>query len=171
MVQIREISGLDALDPAFRGTLLSFFSRRLREKATAEDLVQQVFERLVQRGDLASIEKIRGYVYRVAENVLADHMRAAAVRHGRAHDLFDEAIHAGIDFSPEYILTKRERLARVMAVLQALPERTRIIFVLRRVEGWRYQEIAKHCDISVSAVEKHVARAVAELAASEDDDV
>src|SRR3546814_1881111 len=55
-------------------------------------------------------------------------------------------------------------LARAMEILQALPDRTRIIFVLRRIEGWKYQEIAERYGISVSAVEKHVERAAEQLA-------
>ena len=132
--------------------------------------MQQVFERLVQRGEIDTIENAKGYVYRVAENVFADHMRRAAVRRSHAHDQFDESLHAGVDFSPEHVLAKRERLARVMEILQTLPERTRIIFVLRRIEGWKYQEIAGRYGISVSAVEKHVERAVERLAAGMGDE-
>src|SRR3546814_12917293 len=54
-----------------------------------------VFERLVQRGGFDSIENAKGYVYRVAENVFADHTRRAAVRRSHAHDQFDESLHAG----------------------------------------------------------------------------
>lgn len=170
MVQARESKAFDSLHHAFREPLLRFFSRRLPDGGVAEDLVQQVFERLIQRGDLESIEKIRGFVYRVAENVFADHMRRAAVRRSHAHDEYDESLHAGVDFSPEHVLANRERLARVMEILQALPDRTRIIFVLRRIEGWKYQEIANRYAISVSAVEKHVERAVEQLAARMDED-
>src|SRR3546814_7865393 len=101
------------------------------------------------RGGFDSIENAKGYVYRVAENVFADHMRRAAVRRSHAHDQFDESLHAGVDFSPEHVLAKKERLARAMEILQALPDRTRIIFVLRRIEGWKYQEIAERYGISV----------------------
>lgn len=170
MVQARESLAFDSLHRVFREPLHRFFSRRLAGSAAAEDLVQQVFERLVQRGEIDSIENARGYVFRVAENVFVDHMRRGAVRHSHAHDQFDESLHAGVDFSPEHVLAKRERLARVMEILQALPERTRIIFVLRRIEGWKYQEIADRYGISVSAVEKHVERAVEQLAARMGDD-
>src|SRR3546814_19108844 len=53
---------------------------------------------------------------------------------------------------------------RSSAISVALPDRTRIIFVLRRIEGWKYQEIAERYGISVSAVEKHVERAAEQLA-------
>ena len=141
------------------------------DNAAAEDMVQQVFERLLQRGEVESIENLTGYIYRVAETVFADHLRRAAVRRSQAHDQFDESLHAGVDFSPEHVLAKRERLARVMEILQALPERTRVIFVLRRLEGWKYRDIAERYGISVSAVEKHVERAVEQLSAKMDDDI
>ena len=165
MVQARESMALDGLHRAFREPLLRFFCRRLADSSVAEDLVQQVFERLLQRNQAEPVDNPTGYVFRVAENVLADHMRRAAVRRSHAHDQFDESLHAGVDFSPEHVLAKRERLALVMAVLQALPERTRNIFVLRRIEGMKYQEIAARFGISVSAVEKHVERAVEQLVA------
>lgn len=170
MVEARETSAFDSLHRTFREPLLRFFARRVPDAAAAEDLVQQVFERLVQRGDLESIENSRGFVYRVAENIFADHSRRAAVRRSHAHDRFDESLHAGVDFSPEHVLAKRERLARVMDILQALPERTRIIFVLRRIEGWKYQEIGQRFGISVSAVEKHIERAVEQLTQRMDDE-
>jgi RNA polymerase sigma-70 factor (ECF subfamily) len=47
--------------------------------------------------------------------------------------------------------------------LLELPERTRTIFVLRRMEGLRYQDIAQRLGISLSLVEKQMARAVAYL--------
>lgn len=169
VVQAREPSAFESLHRAFREPLLRFFTRRLRGDAAAEDLVQQVFERLLERGDLESIEKLRGFVYRVAENVAADHMRKAAVRRSHAHERFEESLHAGVDFSPEHVLARREDLAGVMKIVEALPERTRIIFVLRRIEGWKHRDIADRFGISVSAVEKHVERAVAALAARKDD--
>ena len=55
------------------------------------------------------------------------------------------------------------RSARATAALLELPDRTRIIFVLRRLEGMKYSEIAHKLGISVSAVEKHMLRAMSYL--------
>ena len=57
----------------------------------------------------------------------------------------------------------RQQLARATAVLLELPERTRVIFVLRRLEGMRLNDIAKRLGISVSAVEKHMQRAITHI--------
>lgn len=48
--------------------------------------------------------------------------------------------------------------------LEQLPERTRTIFLLHRIEGRKYREIAETIGISQSAVEKHIARAALFLA-------
>jgi RNA polymerase sigma-70 factor (ECF subfamily) len=60
-------------------------------------------------------------------------------------------------------LLGKERLVRATAVLLELPERTRVIFVLRRLEGMRFNDIAARLGISVSAVEKHMQRAITHL--------
>jgi len=48
--------------------------------------------------------------------------------------------------------------------LLELPERTRVVFVLRRLENLSYSEIGLRLGLSVSAVEKHMLRAVRHLA-------
>jgi RNA polymerase sigma-70 factor (ECF subfamily) len=68
-----------------------------------------------------------------------------------------------VDFSPERVLLGKEALVRATAVLLELPERTRMVFVMRRLEGMRYLDIAARLGISVSAVEKHMTRAMAHL--------
>lgn len=169
MTEGRESSAVDSLHRAYRVPLLRFFSSRVTDGVAAEDLVQQVFERLVRRGDLSTIDNSKGYIFRIAQSVIGDHARRAGSRRERAHEEFDESLHGSADFSPEYVLEKRERLSRAMEVLQALPERTRIIFVLRRIEGVKYQDIAARFGISVSGVEKHMERAVAQLAKGMED--
>ena len=50
--------------------------------------------------------------------------------------------------------------------LMKLPERTRAVFLLRRLEGMSYSEIAIRLGVSVSAAEKHMLRAVRHLLAN-----
>lgn len=163
-------ASFDDLHRTYRASLLRYFSRRVSDPMVAEDMVQQVFERLVRRGEIESIDNVGGYVFQIARSVIADHLRQRGSRRDSAHEPFEETVHGGVDFSPEYVLSKRERLARAMALLQALPERTRVIFVLQRLEGVKYREIAERLGISVSAVEKHMERAVTHLAKGLDED-
>lgn len=61
------------------------------------------------------------------------------------------------------ILIARHRLERLRRGVAQLSPRTREIFLLHRLEGRKYREIAQDLGISQSAVEKHIARAMAHL--------
>jgi RNA polymerase sigma-70 factor (ECF subfamily) len=159
-------ASLTALNDGFRASLRRYFARRVQDGGDIEDLVQQVFERLIKRGNVSGIEHLSGYVFQTASSVFADHLRWRQSHHADSHQQFDEHHQSDVDFSPEHVLLEREKLARASAVLLELPERTRVIFVLRRLEGMKYLDIAARLNISVSAVEKHMERAVARLAES-----
>lgn len=166
----RQASSKCAPDPesvarlaAFRPSLLRFFRRRVRDPAEAEDLVQDVFVRLAQRGSLNDLDNLAAYIFETASSVVVDRGRRRRTRAADVHDPFDAEQHGGADFAPDRVLEGRERLRRASAILLELPERTRHIFMLRRMEGLRYQDIASRLGISVSAVEKHMQRAMTYL--------
>ncbi|MEN2787863.1 RNA polymerase sigma factor [Sphingomonas qilianensis] len=153
---------------ALRSPLTGYFRRRVREQDDVPDLVQEVFARLSMRGATDDIDHLRGYLFQVAASVLADRQRRRTVRHADAHVEFDPESMAEPEIGSDRILAGREALDAARAALETLPERTRTIFVLRRLEGMRYIDIGKRLGLSVSAVEKHMVRAVAHLAALRD---
>ena len=148
-----------------RAPLTGYFRRRVRQQDDVSDLVQEVFVRVSTRGSFDDIENLRGYLFQVAASVLADRQRRRTVRHQDAHVEFDPERMGEPEIGPDRILAGREALAAALAALETMPERTRTIFVLRRLEGLRYLEIATRLGLSVSAVEKHMVRAVEQLAA------
>lgn len=151
---------------SLRDSLLGFFRRRIPDASEAEDLVQDVFTRIVSRDSAEPVEHLGGYVYQVAHSVLADRGRRRVVRLSEAHVPLDTERHGDEDFDPARILAGKQDLRRATAALLSLPERTRTVFVLHRLEGRRYREIGEQLGISVSAVEKHMARAVRHLSDS-----
>ncbi len=62
-----------------------------------------------------------------------------------------------------FLRLARQSVAALKAALAELPERTQTVFVLHRFEGLRYGEIAVTLGISVSAVEKHMMRAMSHI--------
>lgn len=146
-----------------RPALIKFFSRQLRSSADAEDLTQEVFIRLACAR--VEIARPRFFAYRIAQNLLRDRARHELIRFQHrsevAHREEDRT-----DCDPARVLIGRESLAVVDDVLSALPDRTRRIFLLYRLENLRRAEIASLFGVTVSAVEKHIARAAAHLPAS-----
>jgi RNA polymerase sigma factor (sigma-70 family) len=157
-------AAFDSLHKAFRGSLRRYFARRVRDDSEAEDLVQEVFERLAKRDEPVEGERVGGYVFETANSVFTDRLRRRRSRRADVHEQFDEQVHGETVASPEQLILERERVARATEALLELPERTRVIFVLRRLEGMPYLSIAAQLEISVSAVEKHIERAVRHLA-------
>jgi RNA polymerase sigma factor (sigma-70 family) len=158
-----ESAAIAALSLRFRPALIGFFRRRVKDIAEAEDLAQEVFLRMLHRGHVAELEDARAYLFETASSVLIDRSRREAVRCQRDHECFDPKTHAGETIPIERVFIGRESLNRASIALLELPERTRTIFVLRRLEGMRYADVAQRLGISISAVEKHMARAMAHL--------
>jgi RNA polymerase sigma factor (sigma-70 family) len=150
---------------AMRLPLLAYFRRRVREANEVEDLVQEVFLRLMVRGTPDHLDGASGYIFQTAASVLADRRRRRTVRHADDHVSLDPESHGDADFDPHRIAAGRQSLRAAAAALLTMPERTRTIFLLKRLEGLRYQAIASQLGISVSAVEKHVVRAMEHLMA------
>lgn len=148
-----------------RRWLTSFFRRRSPVEADIEDLVQEVFARIVARDSEQPIDNLNGYVMRTASSVMADNLRRRSTRRAMFHVSYDPELHDGDEeIDPERVLSGKEELDAATAALLSLPERTRTIFVLCRLEGYRHRDIAQHLGISVSAVEKHMVRAIQHLA-------
>lgn len=151
-------------------SLRRFFQRRLRstEQGEAEDLVQDVFAQLARRAasGTPAEERNDAYVFTAAVNVLRDRARRRAARRTDLHDSFDEARHALLDErTPERVLAGKQSVAALERALAALPQRTRIVFMLYRFENLRRPEIARQLGLSVSSVEKELARAVEQVTA------
>lgn len=154
---------LEALSLRFRGPLRSFLRKRLPPGADVDDYVQEVFLRLARQADLDGVDNLDGYIFQTAANLVRDDQRRAITSGRDSHVVLDPQRHGRDDVSPERVLLAREDLNAVVTALQQLPERTRTIFALRRFEGFRHGEIARRLGVSVSAVEKHMVKAIRHL--------
>ncbi len=155
---------IEALNRRFRMPLTRFFSSRTRSPDDIEDLVQEVFMRLVARGGLEDVRAEENYLFVIASNVWRDSGRRDISRHRGGHATLTDQHHPVDPLSPEVVALAREDLRRVLVAIQELPLRTQAIFALQRYEELSYAEIARRQGISVSAVEKHMMKAIAHLA-------
>jgi RNA polymerase sigma factor (sigma-70 family) len=154
-----------ALLAQLRPALVRFFRRRCGSKVEAEDLAQDVIVRALGHARWASVEEAKGYIFRIAINLWRDRQRHQMVKGGtelRWND--DVALGVTEEIPLERVLSGEEELHRVHTALLELSARTRDVFMLIRLEQMRYTAVAEMLGISVSAVDKHVAKALAHLA-------
>lgn len=148
----------------WRPALLSFFLKRVHDRTEAEDLTQETFARLLG-GEARQTGLHAGYIFQIAANLLRDRARYGQVRTDKA-DAVRQLYGQSVDFmDPERIATAKNAMSQILRALGDLPARTRSIFILYRIENIEKSVIAESFGISASAVEKHVARAMAHLMA------
>jgi RNA polymerase sigma-70 factor (ECF subfamily) len=158
--------GLHAVLVGFRPALRGYFARRTRSAAEADDLTQEVIARILKRAQSGPIDNVDGYIFQAAANLLREQGRQTTMRRAApAINLGADLIGQDEEQTPERILLGRDACQRLVECLYELPERTRTVFVLNRFEDMRAPEIARRLGVSVSAVEKHMMRALAHLRA------
>ena len=148
-----------AMSKRFRPALMAFFLRRIRNHAEAEDLTQEVLIRVTQKGAAIDPTRPDAYVFQIAANLLRDRGRRLKVRTAYQMGLGVAEGNRVEELDPSRVVQARQSLATVAAALRELPERTRTIFILFRLEGMKQREIADTLGVSVRTVEQHVIRA------------
>ena len=135
--------------------------RRGRSVSEAEDLVQEAWLRLACYERDQVVAEPEAFVMRTALNLSIDKHRAA-VSHGEEIALEEVVL---VDTMPgvEAIVLARERMDRLSVCLGRLSEKTRDIFLSYRIDGLTYREIAQHHGLSISTVEKHIAKATLQV--------
>lgn len=140
---------------------MAFFLRRVRDRAEAEDLTQEVFLRMLGSETNGNAARPDGYVFQVAANLLTDRARKSRVRERYREDIAGDE-ERGVDYlDPHAIASGRERMALFAAALEQLPERERAMFILYRFENMSQDVIGATYGISASAVKKQIAKATA----------
>lgn len=140
------------------GKLRRLLKSRGRSAHDIDDLMQEAFLRLQVYCKENTVHNEEAFLVRTVLNLSAEQGR----RDSRANlSTAEDDFHNLIDPAPnaDEILAEQQRLNRVMLGLQRLPPRSREVFLLHRSDGLSYQQIAMKLDISVSMVEKHIARA------------
>lgn len=158
---------LAKLHERFRLPLLAYFARRVRSVSEAQDLVQDVFERVARTIGTQAIRNPDALIFRIAVNLLRDRARRARRRGVEvplpSEEMTEIADALIVDLSPERVVLGELSLSEVLQALSDLDERTRAMFYLCRLENLKIKEIGNLYGISESAVEKHVAKALAHL--------
>ncbi|MDH0746211.1 RNA polymerase sigma factor [Pseudomonas sp. GD03842] len=151
-----------------RSQMEALVSRRVGCRATAADLVQDLFVRFWRR-PLVQVEELNTYLLRCAGNIAIDHLRTEGTRARINEELLPDEQDLRTD-EPQAAVEASNDLRHIEAALRELPDKTRRIFLLNRIHGRKYGEIAKAMGLSQSAVEKHMMRALQVCKASLDQD-
>lgn len=135
-------------------------ARKIRNPSDAEDLLHSAYLRLQRYRLEREVLDPAAFLIRTACNIGIDNFRRTKVTVDprEAEEIED------LNPLQDEVVAGRARLQRVQIGIQRLHPKTREIFVMHRWHDLRYQEIADRLGISISSVEKHVAKAMLFLA-------
>src|SRR5438445_732566 len=134
-----------------RPRLRNFIRRRVADPSDVEDIVQDVFYRLVEANRLLMpIEHVTGWLFRVARNRITDLFRKkkpdlfsdAAVEDEDGELLQVEDLLPSPDAGPEALYLRHVLLDELELAIEELPREQREIFIAHEVEGRSFKEMA-----------------------------
>ena len=137
----------------------SYLFYRGADKEQASDLAQDVFLRIWEKQLDVDPKTALRLLYKMAGDMFVSRYRRETLETNYRVSLKNDSL----NFSPEDRLQYNELLANYKKALAALSEKQRTVFLMARMEGLKYHEIAERLDLSVKAVEKRMSITLAYL--------
>ncbi len=147
-----------ALIEKHRKELHRFLLKRVACADTANDLLQDMFLRLVNLKSSEPVLNPRAFVYRIAANLATDHLRRN--RESIELDAPEVAKISDNKGEPEHIVFSQQQIALCEKVLSEISPLSLKILVMSRFDGYTHKQIADELGISVSWVEKNIISAL-----------
>jgi RNA polymerase sigma factor (sigma-70 family) len=154
----RRLSEIFAAESA---RLRNFIRRRVPNDADAEDLLQDVFSKLVEANRLLMpIEHVTGWLYRVARNRVTDLFRKsepesfleAGLDDEEGESLRIEDLLPSPDADPEALFVRHAILEELERALDELPEEQRFVFVAHELEGRSFRELSAETGVKLNTL-------------------
>jgi len=159
MLEVRNGAGetLGVLFDRYQAPLYNFYSKLTGDRTLSEDLVQEVFLRILRyRQSYQPGTPFRAWIYQIARNARVDHYRKSP-----RHIVFEPEMAPPV--RPRDSAQQSEEAALLHRALMQLPEDKREILILSRFQELKYEEIARLLGCELGTVKTRIHRAVQEL--------
>jgi len=131
--------------------LLGFIQKRVKDKSTAEDILQDVFVKILDKIDtLRDDSKILNWLYQLTRNTIIDHYRGSKNMDDLPESLIEEETDPGS--------TAEEMKGCIMPVINGLDEKYREAILLTEIEGLSQKELASKLNLSYTGAKSRVQR-------------
>lgn len=141
-------------------TLRNYLYFKFGNEEQANDIAQDAFIKLWENCSNVPQEKAKSYLYTVANNATLNQIahKKVVLNYARNNANSDET-----NLSPEFLIEEDQFKIKLEKAISNLTEAQRVAFLLNRIEGKKYKEIAEMLNISIKAVEKRIHCALVSL--------
>ncbi len=139
-------------------TIFNYIYYKFGNEEKAHDAVQEAFLKLWENCAKVPPQKAKSFLYTVANNLYLNVLKAEKVRLKYA----DKSLKTTNE-NPEFIMEENQFQEKLDAALNSLPENQRATFLMNRIDGLKYAEIAELEGVSIKAIEKRMHLALKSL--------
>jgi len=140
-------------------SLHDFLYYKYGDLLNPKDKVQEAFVKLWENCGKVTADKAKSFVFTTANNLMLNEVAHQKVK---LKYVQTKPKHYTNE-NPEFVMREKEYMQKLQTALSNLTEAQREAFMMNRVEGKRFKEIAKLLDISTKAVEKRIYGALDKL--------
>lgn len=140
--------------------LRNFLFYKFGNEEMAQDLAQEAFIKLWQNCASVPIEKAKSFVYTIANNSSINEIahKKVVLKYEKNFNGIDQT-----NENPEYLLEEQQFQTKLLKAIENLNVKHRQAFLMHRIDGKKYSEIADELGITVKAVEKRIHLALVAL--------
>lgn len=141
-------------------SLRNYLFYKFGNEEQAEDVTQEAFIKLWENCDKVPLDKAKSFLYTVANNTTLNQIahQKVVLQYSK-----NSTLSHSTNQTPEFILEEEQFKVKLQNAIANLSEAQRTAFLLHRIDGKKYHEIADMLNISVKAVEKRIHIALVEL--------
>lgn len=137
----------------------NFLYYKTSKSELSEDVAQDAFVKLWETREKIDKSSLKAYVFTIANNLMINKLKREQLKYKFLN--YTEA--RNDSETPEYLMEMKEFDAKLQLVLAKIPDGAREVFLMNRIDGLKYREIAEMLGLSMKAVEKRMSRALAIL--------
>jgi len=147
-------NGFDQIFLTWYDRIRNFLYYKSGNKQVAEDIAQDTFLKLWEKRVNIRPETVKYLLYKIATNLFLNR-----IEHQKVTIKFKtKQTTSGLAESADFDLEMHEFDQRLQAALNSLDEKQRIVFLMNRIDGFTYNQIAEQLGLSVKAIEKRMER-------------
>ncbi|WP_262482846.1 RNA polymerase sigma factor [Aquimarina longa] len=132
-----------------------------RDKQQAEDIVQNVMLKIWKNKKKLNINtSVKSYLYKACYYELIDFYKKNKKELNYIEQVQKDALDIFIDEEEDFV---KNQLERVKSEIEKLPPKCKEIFILNKIQGFKYREVAEQLDISIKTVEAQMSKAMSRI--------
>lgn len=134
----------------------SYVLYRSNDQELATDITQDCFLKIWEKREKVNVSLAKGLAYKMASDLFINTFHHKK----RTQQLFDNLSINQQDYSPEDLMLFEQLQDKYEALIENMPENQKVVFLMSRIDGLQYKEIAERLGLGIKAIEKRMGNAL-----------